>query len=223
MPFLASQPTPSPPDPLHTTPRSTQHQPWKKLTPGAPGRGQACSQWPCSFLAWGPRVVHGWEKVPLALGPGPSARGHPGGRWRRRERKGRGISPGGKRGAGRRGWEPPTTCSRSPSTHTRTRTLRHKSTHGHTQTHLHTLTLTCAHPCAPYVHKDMHAYSYTRVTGTPSVWIHVEAPTCSHTHSFTYTWTHTRVRMAHARTHRGTHMYTHVYTVPCQWGPRAQV
>lgn len=31
--FLASQPTPSPPDPQHTTPRSTQHQPWKKLRP----------------------------------------------------------------------------------------------------------------------------------------------------------------------------------------------
>lgn len=37
MPFLVSQPTPSPPDPRHTAPHPTQHQPWKKPVPGAPG------------------------------------------------------------------------------------------------------------------------------------------------------------------------------------------
>lgn len=166
--------------------------------------GQACGQWPCSFLAWGLRPVHGWEKVPLALGP----RGR-----RRRRRKGQGISPGAKRGAGCRDWEPPAHVLQVPL-NTHTHTLRHKSTHGHTQTHLHTHSLLPVHTHAhPYIHKDTHAHSYTHVTLTPSVWIHVEAPTCSHicTQSHTHGYTHTRVDR-HMHVHIDSHTCTHMYT-----------
>lgn len=51
---------------------------WKKLTLGAPGRARHAPSGPGSFLAWGPRVVHGWRKC-RGLGAWASARGHPGG------------------------------------------------------------------------------------------------------------------------------------------------
>lgn len=82
---------------LLPAPHSTS--PGRSLCLELQGGGQACGQSPCSSLAWGPRAVHRWEKVPRALGPVPPARGRQGGRWRRRKRKGRGINPGAKRGA----------------------------------------------------------------------------------------------------------------------------
>ena len=139
--------------------------------------------------------------MPLALGP----RGR-----RRRRRKGRGISPGAKRGAGRRDREPPAMCSRFPSTHTHAHsgvrvhvdTLKHTYTHSLLPVHTH---------ARPYIHKDTRAHSYTHVTLTPSVWIHVEAPTCSHTRSHIHVDTHTRVDR-HVHVHMDSHTCTQVYT-----------
>ena len=198
MPFLASQPTPSPPDPRHTTPRPTQHQPWKKPVPGAPGGRPGVRQWPRSSLAWGLRAVHRWEKVPPALGPMPPARGHQGGRWKRRKRRGRRINAGAKRGAGPAETRSPLhTRSTSPSTHTHTRvrTLRHKSTHGHTLKHIYT---------------------------------HTQLYMCTSTHAHTYTRTHSLVHMCHAYTKcldtcGGTHMLTHTHSLTYTWAQHTHV
>ena len=153
--------------------------------------GQACGQWPCSFLAWGLRPVHGWEKVPLALGP----RGR-----RRRRRKGQGISPGAKRGAGCRDWEPPAHVLQVPL-NTHTHTLRHKSTHGHTQTHLHTHFYLCT---------PMHTHTYTRT--------HMHTHThMSRLHQVSgYMWRHPHAHIyALSHIHMDTH--THVWIDTCTY------
>ena len=64
VPFLASQPTPSPADPRYTAPRPTQHRPWKKLVPGAPGGRPVALRLPGVGTEASPRVGES------AAGPG---------------------------------------------------------------------------------------------------------------------------------------------------------
>ena len=193
---LSLRPSPHPRPLTLGTPPPAPHStsPGRSLCPEPQVGGQACNQWPRSSLAWGPRAVHRWEKVPRALGPVPPTKGHQGGRWRRRKRKGRRINAGAKRGAGPAETRSPLhTRSTSPSTHTHTHTCTHSGIRVHmdtlSNTPTHTLSFTCAHPRMP-IHRQGHTHLYTCVMLTPSVWIHVEAPTCSHIHTHSHTRGH---------------------------------